>query len=361
MDNQDGNPDVFTVKAYDLECVNGEYILKLPERGEQDATFKTFSELTAKGDNYLHPDGAVFLKNVNNTLMAVGALAFVDDKISPVAFSQLQEFAGPQRRPVPEQTPAAATRTHAPCQESSGDDINYTAASGYVLVINNNIFPQRDVVERTGSNDDVKNLIRLFDDFNFRHMVYDNQTQSEMLKVLRDTAEKDFSRYDCFVCVILSHGSKDGIYGTDDEVIKVEAITSLFRRDECPSLEGKPKIFLIQACRGTRQDRVPIESDSEPIPLSSSSLPADADFLICYASAPGHQSYRQPLIGSWFISSVVDVFKEYAEREHLMEMMLRVNNRVAQFFSREGLKQMPCQVCMLRRKIYFDPKYSSRT
>ena len=249
---------------------------------------------------------------------------------------------------------------HAPCQESEGDDINYKAKSGYVLVINNNIFPQRDDVERTGSNDDVRNLISLFDDLNFRTRVHDNLTTSEILKLLTDMSEKDFSRFDCFVCVILSHGSKDGIYGTDDEVIKIEAITKLFRRDECPSLEGKPKIFLIQACRGSQQDRVPVESDSEPIPFSSSSLPADADFLICFASAPGHQSYRTRF-GSWFISSVAEVFREYADREHLMDMMLRVNNRVAQFFSKEGLRQMPCQVCMLTRKVFFDPKYSSRT
>ena len=248
---------------------------------------------------------------------------------------------------------------HAPCQESSGDDINYKAKSGYVLVINNYIFHGRDDVERTGSNDDVRNLISLFDDFSFRHKVEHNRSGSQMLELLRNTAEKDFSRYDCFMCVILSHGTKDGIYGTDEKVIKIEAITSLFRRNECPSLEGKPKIFLFQACRGPGQDRVPVESDSDPIPLSSSSLPADADFLICFASAPGHQSYRQALLGSWFISSVVDVFKEYAEREHLMDMMLRVNNRVAGFFSKKGLKQMPCQVCMLRKKVFFDPKYSS--
>ena len=225
-------------------------------------------------------------------------------------------------------------------------------------MINNNIFPGRVDVERTGSNDDVKNLISLFDDFNFTTRLRNNQTQSDMLTLLTETAEKDFSRYDCFVCVILSHGSKDGIYGTDEQMIKVEAITKLFRRDECPSLEGKPKIFLIQACRGSQQDRVPIESDSDPIPFSSSSLPADADFLICFASAPGHQSYRQPLLGSWFISSIFEVFNEYAEREHLMDMMLRVNKRVAGFFSKEGLKQMPCQVCMLTRKVFFNPKYS---
>ena len=247
-------------------------------------------------------------------------------------------------------------QAHAPCQESSGDDINYKAKSGYVLVINNQIFPKRELVERTGSSDDVRNLISLFDDFNFRHRVEDNLSGSQMFQLLRDIAEKDFSRYDCFVCVILSHGQKDGIYGTDEELIKIEAITSFFRRKKCPSLEGKPKIFLIQACRGSQRDRVPVESDSDPVSFSSSSLPADADFLICFASAPGHESYREAL-GSWLISSVVDVFKKYAEVEHLMDMMLRVNNKVAQFFSKEGLKQMPCQVCMLRKKVFFDPKY----
>ena len=117
----------------------------------------------------------------------------------------------------------------------------------------------------------------LFDDFNFRTRTHNNLTRSEMLKLLTETAEKDFSKYDCFVCVILSHGSKDGIYGTDDEVINIEAITSLFRRDECSSLEGKPKIFLIQACRGNQRDIVPVESDSDPVVFSNPSLPADAD------------------------------------------------------------------------------------
>ncbi|XP_027055203.1 caspase-3-like, partial [Pocillopora damicornis] len=246
---------------------------------------------------------------------------------------------------------------HAPFQES-GDDIDLKVKSGYVLVIHNYSFPKREEAVRHGSEEDVKNLCSLFDDFNFKTRIVNNLTQSQMVEILSETAEKDFSRYDCFLCVILSHGLKDGILGIDDEKIKIEAITSNFRRDACPSLEGKPKIFLIQACRGNRQDRVSIESDSEPVPCASSSLPADADFLICFASAPGHQSYRQPELGSWFISTVVAIFKEYAEREHLMDMMLRVNNHVANYFSKTGLKQIPCQVCMLRRKVYFSPKYN---
>ncbi|PFX29334.1 Caspase-3 [Stylophora pistillata] len=264
----------------------------------------------------------------------------------------------PKQVPTPEQAARTKPSPHAPSQES-GDDIDYKVKSGYVLVIHNFIFPKRQDSARHGSEQDVKNLLSLFDDFNFKSRMVENFTQSQMVDILNETAAKDFSRYDCFLCIILSHGLKDGIYGTDEEVIKIEGITSYFRRDACPSLEGKPKIFLIQACRGTQQDRVPIESDSEPVPYASSSLPADTDFLICFASAPGHQSYRQYDLGFWFISTVVAIFKEYAEREHLMDMMLRVNDRVAQFYSKGGLKQIPCQVCLLRRKVYLSPRYNT--
>ena len=242
--------------------------------------------------------------------------------------------------------------------------MNYIARSGYVLILNNYLFPQRVNVERTGSNEDVRKLKNLFDDFGFRSRVADNLTRSEMLSILKDTAEKDFSKYDCFVCVILSHGSEGGVYGVDDEIIYIKAITSLFRRDECYSLKGKPKIFLIQACRGIQRDRVAVElvqSDSNPAVISKGNLPADADFVICFASAPGHQSYRQPLLGTWFISTVFEVFKEHAEREHLLEMMMRVNNQVAGYFSRDGLKQIPCLVSMLTKRVFFEPRFSIPT
>ena len=244
-------------------------------------------------------------------------------------------------------------------QESSPDDINYLAKTGYVLVINNVMFPARENPERTGSDEDVKRLVDLFRELRFQIKEYRNLERTDMMNFLTETSEKDFSKYDCFVCVILSHGTKDGIYGTDDQVIKLEAITSLFRRDKCPSLQGKPKIFLIQACRGTQRDQVPIESDSEPVLYTNPSLPADADFLICFASAPGHESYRVGLIGSWFISAVYEVFKEYAHKEHIMDMMLRVNNEVAGYLSTQGHKQMPCEICMLTKKVFFQPRLNA--
>ncbi|XP_067024520.1 caspase-3-like isoform X3 [Acropora muricata] len=238
-------------------------------------------------------------------------------------------------------------------QSNDNDQINYIAKTGYVLVINNVQFPGRRNPVRSGSDEDVQRLVDLFQDFRFEIRESRDLERRDMMILLRDTSARDFTKYDCFVCVILSHGEKDGICGTDDEVITIEAITSLFRRDPCPSLQGKPKIFLIQACRGTQRDRVSTESDSDPIFYSKPSLPADSDFLICFASAPGHECYREGLIGSWFICAIHKVFKEYAHKEHIMDMLLRVNNEVAGYLSPRGLKQMPCEICMLTKKVFF--------
>ena len=242
-------------------------------------------------------------------------------------------------------------------QSNDNDQINYIANTGYVLVINNVQFPGRDNPVRSGSDEDVERLVDLFRDFRFQIKERRNLERSDMMNLLTDTSEKDFTKYDCFVCVILSHGAQNGIYGTDDQVITLEAITSLFRRDACPSLQGKPKIFLIQACRGTQRDQVSTESDSDPICYSKPSLPPYADFLICSASAPGHENYWKDSVGLRFIRAVHKVFKKHAYKEHIMDMMLRVYDEVAGYLSIQGLKQMPCEIyCMLTKKVFFQPR-----
>lgn len=72
---------------------------------------------------------------------------------------------------------------------------------------------------------------------------------------------------DSCVVVILSHGTKHGLQGVDSTgrdddgtTVPVEDLVAFFNRDNCPALRLKPKLFLIQACRGERFD--PAESRS---------------------------------------------------------------------------------------------------
>ena len=53
----------------------------------------------------------------------------------------------------------------------------------------------------------------------------------------------------CFIC-LLSHGEEGYIFGTDGKRIPLDEIFLLFGNTNCKGLMGKPKVFIIQACRG---------------------------------------------------------------------------------------------------------------
>ena len=91
---------------------------------------------------------------------------------------------------------------------------------------------------------------------------------------------------------------------------------SEFNAVRCPSLANKPKIFLVQACRGSQQGDSPGPNDQQVADdtfsdstLSRSRLPKESDFLLAYGSVPGYVSYRRTDSGSFFIqvSRIKDV------------------------------------------------------
>ena len=73
-----------------------------------------------------------------------------------------------------------------------------------------------------------------------------------VLKIL----EKPLSAYHGLVVFIMTHGAEGGrLFGSDGKHITVEEIATLFNASNCPALIDKPKIFVIQACRGDRDDQ----------------------------------------------------------------------------------------------------------
>ena len=53
----------------------------------------------------------------------------------------------------------------------------------------------------------------------------------------------------CIVCV-LTHGDSDELIGVDGRSVSVLKCVSQFNAVNCPDLAGKPKIVILQACRG---------------------------------------------------------------------------------------------------------------
>ncbi|XP_035516597.1 caspase-3a [Morone saxatilis] len=236
--------------------------------------------------------------------------------------------------------------------------LNYPSM-GQCIIINNKNFDKRTGMnQRNGTDVDAGNAMKVFTKLGYKTKIYNDQTVEQMKQVLISVSKEDHSCNASFVCVLLSHGDEGVFFGTDGSV-ELKYLTSLFRGDRCKSLVGKPKLFFIQACRGTDLD-AGIETDSGED--GTTKIPVEADFLYAFSTAPGYYSWRNTTTGSWFIQSLCDLISKYGKELELQHIMTRVNHKVAVEFESisyspgfHAKKQIPCIVSMLTKEMYFSP------
>ena len=176
--------------------------------------------------------------------------------------------------------------------------------------------------ERVWSKKDVENLKQTLEYLEFDVNIKENLTKSELENVLKEQAEKSHENYDCFLCVVMSHGIDDHIVTRDNQLISFDEIMAPIK--SCTTLIGKPKLFFFQACRGDKE----LESilRDQPLPISQSrrssedmtdlnefpKLPQiknpiipnkkseyESDLLVFYSTLPDHLSWsRDPKEGT---------------------------------------------------------------
>eukprot|EP00058_Branchiostoma_floridae_P006117 XP_002591605.1 hypothetical protein BRAFLDRAFT_80701 [Branchiostoma floridae] len=267
---------------------------------------------------------------------------------------------------------------------------------GLALIISNIKFtdPSRN---RPGGEKDLDTLRKICEKLKLQEEIREDLTSQEIETVAKDVSRRDHGSYDCFVLFLLSHGGETGVLGTDGQHVSVDSIVSSFQA--CKNLVGKPKLFFIQACRGVdmdpghehtdtttdkecstsragreASDGAPDQVTESPIPSTAPAasaaslespdagertLPTASDRLVMYATVHGHVSWRNSNSGTWLIQVLADVITEHAETETLLEMLTRVNAKVADFKTQhQEYKQQPEVTHTLRKKLYFFPQAS---
>ncbi|XP_054753441.2 caspase-3-like isoform X1 [Lytechinus pictus] len=242
---------------------------------------------------------------------------------------------------------------------------------GKAVIVNQTRFdPITGMSNREGTDPDLEGLDRVFCHLGFRTKAHSDLTVAEFRKLLFELSNEDFSSDDCLLFIVMSHG-EDGALYCKDGTVAVDELAFRFKGIMCPTLVGKPKLFFIQACRGTQMDhgvRTPaVEGDDEPDAAIAQkmfyTIPVEGDFLMAYSSTPGYYSWRSLKEGSWFIQAIITVFEKYGTCMDVNQMMTRVNRTVAYRYESissdvryNGRKQMPCFVSTLTKELYFIPK-----
>ncbi|XP_029362255.1 caspase-9 [Echeneis naucrates] len=288
----------------------------------------------------------------------------------------------PEREPIMPRPPA---RTRRDSIQSYKMD---AAPCGHCLIINNVEFePQSNLSNRKGSNIDCEKLERRFKALNFIVEVKTNQKHSQIKRELSALSKKDHSQYDCCVVIILSHGTDvshnrfpGAVYGVDGHYVAVQNITNYLNGQHCPSLQGKPKLFFIQACGGDEKDTgfevspdevkpsfgekddqtdaIPMSSSSDSLSMSDepdarATLPTPSDILVSYSTFPGYVSWRDAQAGTWYVETLDRILEENVATVDLVTMLMMVNNEVSQNSAKGLYKQMPGSFNFLRKRLYF--------
>ncbi|XP_061107233.1 caspase-7-like [Conger conger] len=239
-------------------------------------------------------------------------------------------------------------------------NMDYTSIGRCVVINNKNFDKNTGLSIREGTDLDAGLVMKTFRGLGYDVKIFKDLTAAKIEEELTKVSKEDHSKMASFVCVLLSHGEENVLYGTDSAV-ELSKLTGLFKGDNCATLVGKPKLFFIQACRGTEldggveMDSVAVEDDESP-----TRIPVEADFLYAYSTAPGYYAWRDTQNGSWFIQSLCSILDEFGKQLEIMQLMTRVNNMVALNFqvthrkpSLNAKKQMPCIVSMLTKELFF--------
>uniref|UniRef100_M4A6W0 Caspase-6 n=1 Tax=Xiphophorus maculatus TaxID=8083 RepID=M4A6W0_XIPMA len=210
---------------------------------------------------------------------------------------------------------------------------------GVALIFNQERFFWRlGLNTRNGTNADRHNLERRLLELNFDVRSYDDYKLVDVLEKIHEAAEDDHSDADCFLLAFLSHGENDHVYAYDGK-ISIQDITAMFKGDKCQSLVGKPKIFVVQACRGEQHDVpvTPCDAVDNDVKTNETvvdacaihTLPAGADFIMCYSVAEGYYSHRETINGSWYIQDLCELLKMYGSSLEFTQLLTLVNRMVS--------------------------------
>uniref|UniRef100_A0ABI7X113 Caspase-3 n=1 Tax=Felis catus TaxID=9685 RepID=A0ABI7X113_FELCA len=207
---------------------------------------------------------------------------------------------------------------------------------GLCIIINNkNFHESTGMPSRSGTDVDAANLRETFTNLKYEVRNKNDLTREQIVALLDSVSREDHSKRSSFICVLLSHGDEGIIYGTNGPV-DLKKLTGFFRGDYCRSLTGKPKLFIIQACRGTELD-CGIETDSgTEDDIACQKIPVEADFLYAYSTAPGYYSWRNSKDGSWFIQSLCSMLRLYAHKLEFMHILTRVNRKMRRQWRETG-------------------------
>ncbi|KAM6932323.1 caspase a [Lycodopsis pacificus] len=302
----------------------------------------------------------------------------------PSLYSKLGLSSGQPAQPEPQkeqQGPTTLTSEDFRRKEQNDRDIYPVAKdsmSNRVSLLITNIKFTDESLNRNGAEKDEANMEKQLTALGYEVVKHTNLTGKAI-----DDALNEFSKHpklketDSVLVVIMSHGKRETVLGVDwkkkisdnerPDEFPIDNIYKHLGPDKCPALLNKPKIIIIQACRGGGEGSVLVRDCANPAVVSDDAdegnieddglrfVNKEKDFISLLSCTPDTVSYRHSVEGSFLIKFVGEVFTTYAQKDDIEELFRKVMQRFEDF-SIPAKRQMPTKDrCTLTKRFYFFP------
>ncbi|CAL8349435.1 unnamed protein product [Arctogadus glacialis] len=255
------------------------------------------------------------------------------------------------------------------------------------LLITNVRFAEKEMY-RHGAEKDEEDISKLLISLGYNVEQHRDLSGTEMDEAVeRFSKDPRLATTDSVFVVIMSHGVKGFILGFDHcegvpDKFPIDKIYKHLDSEHCLKLEGKPKVIIIQACRGVHKGHTIVTDGPGSVPVQAPVVQVDAalpphladevdadieedasrrvhkekDMVSLLSCTADTVSYRHPQQGSFLIQHIVEIFKRHAHEDHIDELFRKVLKRFEDEPPSADRRQMPViDRCTLPRMLYLFP------
>ena len=190
--------------------------------------------------------------------------------------------------------------------------------------------------KREGSVKDLENFKYIFEGLKLKVVVKENINHRT---ISGEFGFEDFIKNEiknnlelkCFFLAISTHGERvSGIAGFDGVPIELSSLIATLQVKE---LVGKPKVAIVQACRGSRSDYQVNRVEADSIPKVAT---FESDLLVAYSCAHGYKSWRDKENGSWFVDSMRRCYEEMKGQSNILELLTATTSYMLEHFKSQN-------------------------
>lgn len=186
-------------------------------------------------------------------------------------------------------------------------------------------FRDKKPTSRTGTLRDVRVLTETFSKLGFQVTPHHDKTHDQILTILGELCAQPHTNTSCMCVCVLTHGENGGELFAHDRPYEMSDLLNKLQYN-APGLVGKPKLVIVQACRGGMVDAgqvVQLDGCGDP-----ARLPSHVDTLVLTSSVEDYVSWRD-YYGSWLIQELCRVVNATYRHLDVVQMAALVTSLVA--------------------------------